>query len=193
MRRIPVVATLLLFIVALAACGGGPATKTIPTLGLGVSLHEAEHFFNQQGGGEWRAGEYTGGVVGYAAGNASGHFCPAQLNGETKNLNHIYVACLNEADATATPQETAAVIEATVHRVVPAATDWARETMASLTSSPSSATSIRSKISGPTYLSITQTDQGTVLVIEPEILATGQRQPGTPGAASTTSTTSTTS
>src|SRR5271163_31484 len=157
MRRIPVIVTLLLFIVALAACGGGPATTTtIPTPGLGISLHDAEQFFNQQGGGEWRPGEYTGGIVGYSAGNASGHFCPAQLNGRAIDLNHIYVACLNEPPAKATPEETAAVIGATVHRVVPGATDWARETAASLSSSTSSATSIGTKISGPTYLSITQ-------------------------------------
>ena len=193
-RRIPVISTLMLLIVALAACGGGPATTTtIPTLGLGISLHDAEQFFNQQGGKGWIPGEYTGGEVGYAAGNATGHFCPTQLSGPVKNLNHIYVGCLNEAGSTATPEEVAAIIQATVHRVVPGATDWARETMASLSTSSSSATSTRTKISGPTYLSIAQTQEGVVLVIEPEVLAKGQRLPGTPGATSTTSTTSTTS
>src|ERR1700728_3416595 len=60
MRRIPVIATLMLLLVALAACGGGPATTTmIPTLGLGISLHEAEQFFDQQGGGGGIPGEYT--------------------------------------------------------------------------------------------------------------------------------------
>jgi hypothetical protein len=190
MRRIPVIATLMLLMVALAACGGGPATTTIPTLGIGISLHEAEQFFNQQGGGGWIPGEYTGGKVGYAGGNATGHFCPTQLNGPVKDLNHIYVGCVNEAVAKVTPEEAEAVIQATVHRVVPGATDWARETMASLSSSSSSATSIRTKIFGPTYLSITGMPTGAVLVIEPEISATGQRLPGTPGATSTTSTTS---
>jgi hypothetical protein len=194
MRRVPVIATLLLFIVALTACGGGPGTTTttIPTLGLGISLHDAKQFFNHQGGGDWKLGEYTGGEVGYAAGNASGHFCPTQLNGRTIDLNHIYVACLNEAGVgtRATPEEAAAVVEATIHRVVPGATEWARKTLASSGSSSSSDGSIRTKISGPTYLSITQGGEGMVLVIEPEINAAGQRLPGTPGATSTTSTTS---
>ena len=141
MRRIPVIATLMLLIVTLAACGGGPATTTIPTIGLGVSLHEAEQFFNQQGGGGWIPGEYTGGEIGYAGGNATGRYCPAQLSGQVKELNHIYVACLNTPATKVTPEETAAVIQATVHRFVPGATDWARETMASLSSSSSSATS----------------------------------------------------
>jgi hypothetical protein len=191
MRRIPVIATLTLFIVALAACGGGqPATTTVPTPGLGISLHDAEQFFNQRGGGEWRAGQYTGGQVGYAAGNANGHYCPSELSGRAKDLNHIYVGCLNEAQAEVTPEEAATVIQATVHRVVPAATNWAQEATASLTSSSSSAGSVRTTISGSTYLSITRAQSGLVLVIEPEVQATGQRLPGTPGATSTTSTTS---
>jgi hypothetical protein len=192
MRRIPVIATLMLLIVTLAACGGGPATTTIPTIGLGVSLHEAEHFFNQQGGGGWIPGEYTGGEIGYAGGNLTGRYCPAQLSGQVKELNHIYVACLNTPATKVTPEETAEVIQATVHRFVPGATDWARETVASLSSSSSSATPTHTKISGSTYLSISQTQPGVILEIEPELLAKGQRLPGTPGATSTTSTTSTT-
>ena len=186
MRRIPVIATLMFLIVVVAACGGGPATTTIPTIGLGVSLHDAEHFFNLQGGGGWIPGEYTGGEIGYAGGNATGRYCPAQLSGQVKELNHIYVACLNVTATKVTPEETAAVIQATVHRFVPAATDWARETMASLSSSSSSATSTRTKISGSTYLSISQSQPGVVLEIEPVLLAKGQRLPGTPRATSTT-------
>jgi hypothetical protein len=189
MRRIPAIATFMLLVVALAACGGSPATTTIPTLGLGISLHHAEQFFNQQGGGGWIPGEVTGGEIGYAAGNAAGRYCPAQLSGEVGNLNHIYVACLNQAVAKATPEEAAAIIEATVHRVVPGATDWARETMATLSSSSSTATSTYTKISGPTYLSISQSPPGLVLEIEPELNAKGERLPGTPGATSTTNTT----
>jgi hypothetical protein len=188
MRRAPVLATLLLFVVALAACGGSPATITIPTPGLGISLHEAEQFFNKQGGGGWKFGEYTGGTVGYAAGNASGQFCPTQLSGRTKELNRIYVGCESEELAEVTPQEAAAVIEATVHRVVPAATGWAREATASLTTTSSSATPESTKTYGPTYLSITQAPAGGMLLtIEPKVVATAQRLPGTSQAASTTS------
>jgi hypothetical protein len=187
MRRAPVIATLLLLVGALAACGSGPATKTIPTPGLGISLHEAERFFNQQGGGGWRTGQYTGGTVGYAAGNASGHFCPTQLSGRARELNRFYVGCLNEAVAQVTPEEAAAVIEATVHRVVPAATGWARDTTASFNSSSSSAMPVSTKISGSTYLSITQAQGGMVLAIEPKVLAAAQRLPGTPKATTTTS------
>jgi hypothetical protein len=184
MRRIPAIAMSMLLFGALAACGGGqPAT--IPALGLGISLHDAEKLFRQLGGEGWTLGAYTGGHVGYAGGNASGHFCPTQLSGPVRNLNHIYVGCLNEAVAPVTPEETAAVIEATVHRVVPDATDWARQTMTSLNSS-SSTTSVHTKISGPNYLSISKSPAGVVLVIEPLISAEGQRLPGTPGATSTT-------
>ena len=161
----------------LAACSSTPETKTIPTPNLGVSLHEAEQFFKGMGGGGWKYGEYTGGVVGYAAGDAQGYYCEVQLSGRAAALNNVFVACLPSGSSKSTPQQAAKVFNTTVHRFVPDAYKWAQETTAGLTANPSSVLSTDHKVVNSTHVEIQQSSEGATLVIEPEVTAKAQPAP----------------
>ncbi len=160
--------------VLLAACSSTPETTTIPTPNLGVSLHEAEQFFKGMGGGGWKYGAITGGIVGYASGDGQAYYCDVQLSGRVVALNNLFVGCLPSGASKSTPQQAAKVINATVHRFVPDASKWAQETTAGLTANPSSVLSSDHKIVNSTYVEIQHSSAGASLVIEPEIIAKAQ-------------------
>lgn len=160
-----------------AACSSPPPeNKTVPTPNLGVSLHEAERFFNGMGGGGWKVGQYTGGEVGYASGNGDEYVCDVLLSGRVVALNRVYVGCSPDGPIKSTAQQAAEVFNATIHRFAPDASKWAAQTTAGLTANPSSVVSNQHKIVNSTFVEIQQSSAGATLVIEPEIIA--KAQPG---------------
>lgn len=177
-RRISITASLVTLTLLFAACSSSPQTKAIPSPNLGVSLHEAEKFFNGMGGGGWRYGEYTGGVVGYAAGDGHAYYCDVLLSGRLVALNRVFVGCAPDGPNKSTPQQAAKVFDATVHRFAPDASQWAEEITAGLTANPSSAVSNQQKIVNSKSVDIQQSSSGATLTIEPEVLAKEQPAPG---------------
>ena len=128
------------------------------------------------GGGPWKYGEYTGGVVGYASGDGVAHYCDVLFSGRVVALNRVFVDCLPIGPSKATPQQAAKVFNATVDRFAPDASKWAEETTAGLTANPSSVVSTKHKIVNSTFVEIQQSSAAATLVIEPEVIA--KEQPG---------------
>jgi hypothetical protein len=183
MRRVSITAASLVSLtLLLAACGSGsgsgsgspPTTKPIPTPNIGVSLNAAKKFFNGMGGGKWTIGEITGGLVGYASGDAQGYHCDVELSGQVFALNRVLVGCLPTGPSASTPQQATEVFNATVHRFVPGASQWAQETTTALTANPSSAQSTETKVVNSTSVEIQASPSGATLVIEPEVIAKAQ-------------------
>lgn len=174
MRRAPITAASLVSLTVLLAACSGPSAKPIPIPNLGVSLRQAQHFFNGMGGGGWKPGALTGGVVGYAAGDGQGHYCDVQLSGRVVALNYVLVGCLPSGASKSTPQQAATVIDATVHRFAPAASKWAQDVTAGLVANPSGAASSHRKTVGSTSVEIQQSPAGATVVIQPEVIAKAQ-------------------
>lgn len=82
-------ASLVSLTLLLAACSSTPQPTAIPNLSIGVSLHEAQKFFNGMGGGGWKVGSITGGVIGYASGDGRVYHCVVQLGGRAVALNRV--------------------------------------------------------------------------------------------------------
>jgi hypothetical protein len=125
MRRYWVFAGLFAAGLTLAACSSGPP----PPAGLGVSSKQVVHFFSTLGGDGWKLTMY-GGAVGFAGGDAGGHYCPTVLLGSRENVTHINVICWhNGSTYSSTPQQSAGIITATVNRFAPGASKWAEKTV----------------------------------------------------------------
>jgi hypothetical protein len=112
----------------LAACGSSapPQPRTIPNPGIGASLSQVQKFFESKGGGQWRAGTFTGGIVGYATSDAQGA-CPVSLGGTTKQINGINLFCDFGGAISSNYGQARSIITATVDRFAPGASKWVRQ------------------------------------------------------------------
>lgn len=175
-RRVSLTAASLVSLTfLLGACSSSPPkTKTIPNPNLGVSLRQAEQFFKSMGGGEFKYGTYTGGVVGYASGDGTAYYCDVLLSGRVVELNRVFVACMPSGPIKSTPEQTAKVFDATVHRFAPDASKWAEATTAALIANPSSVVSSQHTIANSESVVIQQSSAGATLTIEPEAISKEQ-------------------
>lgn len=169
--------------VLLAACGSSPTTpRVVPTPNIGASLAAVEHFFDSQGGGNWQAGEYTGGIVGYAA---KGDACPVSLGGTVKKLNEIHLFCSLSGFDPKNLAQFEAIYTKTVDRFAPGASDWVRGQVATMAESDTKKTMTAKKVVGKTAVTLIR-DAGLggqlELYIQPEALTLPP-----PGATTTTS------
>ncbi len=168
--------------VLLGACGSGQPSIP-PFVGIGVSPTAGLHFFKGIGGGPFKPGTFTGGLVGPAASGPAGKTCDLLMQGTTTAIGRITMFC----DAGPTPAAASQledVLKKTIHRFAPASTSWASRAVPLAvygSGSPADATSSAGGILVQLVTSGTPAGRQVKLTINQAAPATGPSSAGAGG------------